>query len=483
MAGITAAKRLKEISGGQFNVVVLEGSHRLGGRVYTSDGLSDGPVELGAEYIHRPQNAVPLWNEVLQYKLKTSVLPKVSGGYMYNQAFNGGRGALRSLVMAGLSWNPFVDGLNWSPLHAAALTSNVSNFEGQDMAAAQWISENYKNQLGREFAEMVLCGHVPALSQIASMRGFAADRYIEQMVEPDDFIIHKGNSFLLRQMSQGLDFRYNQKVESIDYSNQGVTVRIHGGQSLSAKTAICSFSVGMLKSGEVEFLPRLPKIKQQALDLIEIGDITKLVISFNKKFWPKDMSMLHRSDKKRRANRTYFNTFYQDKDMPAVLSAYINGEDAIGIRNKSDEEVLRDICLDLGEMFPNERRPFLDLVTKNLDGTYKIFRKQWADDPFSKGGLSYLRIADKSNPVDVAMARSILADPLLTPPLYWAGEATSTDTQPSSMHGAHLSGLRAAKQVQSHIIHKKPYPLEQSSRDYQNWLEKTALMSWSPFDE
>jgi uncharacterized protein with NAD-binding domain and iron-sulfur cluster len=50
-------------------------------------------------------------------------------------------------------------------------------------------------------------------------------------------------------------------------------------------------------------------------------------------------------------------------------------------------------------------------------------------------------------------AREDLAKP--TPPLYWAGEATASEQQAATVHGAYLSGKRAAKQIMDSVTAKQ----------------------------
>ena len=64
---------------------------------------------------------------------------------------------------------------------------------------------------------------------------------------------------------------------------------------------------------------------------------------------------------------------------------------------------------------------------------------RWAADPFSRGSHSFARVGATS------ADRRVLAAPV-GPQLFFAGEATSED-HPSTVHGALLSGRRAAREV------------------------------------
>ncbi len=57
VAGLTAARQLESEG---FEVLILEARNRIGGRILTThDGLAEGPVELGAEFVRgRPPELV-----------------------------------------------------------------------------------------------------------------------------------------------------------------------------------------------------------------------------------------------------------------------------------------------------------------------------------------------------------------------------------------------------------------------------------------
>ena len=63
---------------------------------------------------------------------------------------------------------------------------------------------------------------------------------------------------------------------------------------------------------------------------------------------------------------------------------------------------------------------------------------RWAQDPFAYGSYSFNAVGSTNRD------RQILARNLGG--LYWAGEATHSE-YPGTVHGAYLSGIRAAKQL------------------------------------
>src|SRR5262249_6826414 len=75
--------------------------------------------------------------------------------------------------------------------------------------------------------------------------------------------------------------------------------------------------------------------------------------------------------------------------------------------------------------------------------------RAWANDEWTCGGTSFITYADGATTRDAFAVRQALADHRETLPLYWAGEATALGTNPWSVHGAHQSGIDAARNVQA----------------------------------
>jgi len=111
-----------------------------------------------------------------------------------------------------------------------------------------------------------------------------------------------------------------------------------------------------------------------------------------------------------------------------VLMALMAGEAAHSAESTSDESLVREVTGRLAKMFPHATipQPIETIVTR------------WKRDPFARGSYSYVGPQTQSGDYDV-MARPV-------GPLLFAGEATC-GTHPATVHGAYLSGLRAAADV------------------------------------
>lgn len=94
----------------------------------------------------------------------------------------------------------------------------------------------------------------------------------------------------------------NATVKIINYSNDGVSVSLSDGSSLSADYALVTFSLGVLQHDDVLFEPALPEWKSEAIHGMAMvseltrsdypsshnyaqGIYTKIYLQFPEKFW------------------------------------------------------------------------------------------------------------------------------------------------------------------------------------------------------
>ena len=113
----------------------------------------------------------------------------------------------------------------------------------------------------------------------------------------------------------------------------------------------------------------------------------------------------------------------------AVIVGFTRGRHAKSIETMSNEDVIQAALSDLRSMFGSR-------VPQNIAGSVIT---RWHSDEFSRGSYSY--IASGSSFSDYrTLARSIDNQ------IFFAGEATHA-RYPGTVHGAYLSGERAAKEI------------------------------------
>lgn len=444
VSGLTLARELTQPPAQNLKkrrVLVLEAGSRIGGRVRTDRRSFGQPVELGAEYVHMPPLEAALWREVDRYQLPLARVDKMSG-YMFHPGLSS---EAVPIVEATLRWNLFKALTVWKDLEIDA----GADVNGEELLRADAEGTDV---VGQDFKRMIVSGHLGALEDELSMRGFTSDHIIEQLKSTKEYCIVPGYDLLLDGLALGLDVRLKQKVRRIVAETPELQVETEAGDVFRARSVAITASVGVLKAKQIEFVPELPARKLAALDHLDMSFHTKVHIEFAKRFWPEDMSMLQRPDRSRRVGKTYFVP-YPAGDRNRMLTALIMGSDSARIHSSPPPQILRDICSDLNECFP-EAGDVLELVNRNAQGTPASSVTHWKDNPNVLGGVSYIKYLPSSSLAPESV-RETYASCSETPGLFWAGEAAAIFEQAASVHGAHSAALRASLEIQS-FLERKP---------------------------
>jgi polyamine oxidase len=106
-----------------------------------------------------------------------------------------------------------------------------------------------------------------------------------------DALLPGGYLPLFQGIADSLDVRTSQPVRQVAWSGDGVTVSLDG-ETLSADAVIVTVPLGVLKADAIAFDPPLPAAHQQAIDRLGMGLLDKLVLQFDKPFWPEDVALL-----------------------------------------------------------------------------------------------------------------------------------------------------------------------------------------------
>jgi hypothetical protein len=155
--------------------------------------------------------------------------------------------------------------------------------------------------------------------------------------------------------------------------------------------------------------------------------------------------------------RTFFSSFPKEHLGPHVLTGLLMNQDHDQIAEMTDTQVIAHYFEALGKIYGRGRRwtQKAVLVGKTVGGKFQpnYLRADWSKDPFAKGGNSYLAYTQRRGARMLAKeAREALKDPRETLPLFWAGEAVASAYdrryQPLAVHGAYISGVRAADDIQ-----------------------------------
>ncbi|KAJ5281144.1 Winged helix-turn-helix transcription repressor DNA-binding [Penicillium angulare] len=242
-----------------------------------------------------------------------------------------------------------------------------------------------------------------------------------------------------------LDVRTNKIVKSISYDPLGAgkrksVIQCEDGENFMADHIVFTGSLGVLKQRTIKFNPPLPDWKMGAIDRLGFGVMNKIVLVFDEPFWDteRDMFGLLREATTRDSmvqedyaqNRGRFYLFWncmKTTGLP-VLIALMAGDAALQAEKTPDKDIITEVLSQLRNVFKHVPVP---------DPLETIITR-WASDKFTYGSYSY--VAANALPEDYnLMARQVGN-------LHFAGEATC-GTHPATVHGAYISGLRAAAEV------------------------------------
>ncbi|KAJ5898959.1 Winged helix-turn-helix transcription repressor DNA-binding [Penicillium taxi] len=254
--------------------------------------------------------------------------------------------------------------------------------------------------------------------------------------------------FGLYSLPTKLDVRTNQIVSDISYDPSGkgkAVVRCEGGEQFAADHVVFTGSLGTLKHQTIKFNPPLPDWKSGAIERLGFGVMNKVVLVFEEPFWDieRDMFGLLREptnpvsmvqeDYARNRGRFYlFWNCIRTTGLP-VLIALMAGDSAIQAETRPDDKIIAEVTSQLRNVFKHTAVP---------DPLETIITR-WASDKFTYGSYSY--VASKALPEDYNLMAQQVGN------LHFAGEATC-GTHPATVHGAYLSGLRAAAEIIEAVV-------------------------------
>jgi monoamine oxidase len=410
-AGLGAARLLQEEG---YDVIILEGRKRSGGRVWTDYSWPGSPLDLGASWIHGSKGN-PLTELAKEFKVKTLptdydalLIYTPQGKPLTDDEQDKLTTRFEALLEA-------VDEAREEAEEDMSLQAAFDHaLTGQNLSLRQKLELNY--------AINTLIEHEYA-ADVADLSLFYWD-------EGDDFaggdvLFPGGYDQIIKGLAKGLEIKLEHVVQKVEYDQTGVTLTTNRGV-FEAKRAVITLPLGVLKQGSVEFSPPLPAAKRAAIQRLGMGLLNKLYLRFPKAFWAEEPEFLDYIPNRKGEWAEWLNIYHYTGQ--PILVGFNAGRYGRQIEKLTNQEIIKAALGTLrtiyGASIPD---PEAWLITR------------WVADPFAGGSYSYLP------PNASSEDRDALAEPVADR-LFFAGEATSRQ-YPATVHGALLSGRRAAKQI------------------------------------
>ncbi|KAJ6369481.1 hypothetical protein OIU76_027831 [Salix suchowensis] len=400
ISGLAAARILHDAS---FKVVLLESRDRLGGRIHT-DYSFGYPVDLGASWLHVVTTLycmTMIWRVILFLTRKDIKFPQ------------------QMVIEVGDTFKRILEE-----------TEKVRDEHTDDMSVLQaiWIVLDKHPELRQEgLANEVLQWYICRMEA-----WFAADADMislkswdqEQVLSGGHGLMVQGYDPIIKTLAKDIDIRLNHRV----------MVTVEDGTGFVADAAIITVPLGILKANLIDFEPKLPQWKVDAISDLGFGCENKIALQFDSVFWP-DLELLGIVAPTSYACG-YFLNLHKATGHP-VLVYMAAGRFAYDLEKLSDESAAKFVMLQLKKMFPDAKEPVQYLVTR------------WGTDPNSLGCYSYDLVGKPEDSYE--RLRTPLGN------LFFGGEAVSMEDHQGSVHGAYSAGIMAAENCQRHLLERLGY--------------------------
>jgi monoamine oxidase len=396
-AGLSAARAAAERG---LTFVLLEASHRIGGRAYTEEFVPGMPFDLGCHWMHSASlnPFVPIADRF---------------GFHYRK-----NGVWRGNIYAGTDWvteEMRQEILALGEANEAAIAAAAAR--GEDVAVADVI--DLESRWAPFMAYWFTLAHSRDIDRVSIIDSVAYNDTEE------NWPVREGYGALVALWAAGIPVTLNAAVERVRWGKAGVTVESAKG-TVRGRRLLLTVSTSMLASGRIVFDPPLPVWKRDAAAELPLGVHNRIGIMlthdpFGPDARPNATIMLEGDEVPMSVQLRTFGFNY--------VVGLTGGRFGSWLERAGTAASVDYLTERLVKTFGGAIRPALSprsIVTA------------WEGDPWTLGSYS---AATPGN----GHRRKELARPV-DDILFFAGEATSPDFF-ATCHGAYLSGITAIESI------------------------------------
>jgi len=403
IAGLAAAQRLKSKG---FSVIILESQDRIGGRLRTNRTLGI-PFDEGASWIHGPKG-----NPITQLASAAGANTFLTNDESVRVYDVDGKAYTDSALES--AENQFNNALN-----------SVRNSGSMQQSFGAVFNALYPAQANQRLWKYMLSAYLEFntgadISMLSSLH-FDDD----EEFNGSDVIITNGYDKIADHLGRDIDIRLRKRVSSIDYSGSKVLIKANG-EVFEGDYAIITVPLGVLQSKTISFSPDLPVDKSAAIKRLEMGNINKFLLLWDKAFWDKDWQYIGYTPEIKGKFNYYLNL--RKFSHTNALMTFAFGDYATHSESMSDEQVIDEITQHLRAIYGS-----------GIPLPSQMLRTRWGSNIHSYGAYSFAANGSTSSDFDT------LAAPV-SDKVFFAGEHTSRAYR-GTVHGAYLSGIREANRI------------------------------------
>ena len=450
-AGLYAAKTLQSYG---YDVLILEATDRIGGRVKSAT-LGDMRVELGAEEHYLGEGNNPVWPAIRgQFGEQIYVQPYEGlTAYSMDQGVN-------TCWTKNFALRPCADDADvvtmwdfWDWYWPPELHQNPSTTLADEVLEEFGVGADHRGYhlydagiAGGSFATNL--HKLGAKSVAVQSNQWPLSNGIRVLGDKDLGYIDALETVWWDDVVANSELLLNSPVETIDTSGEDVVVIDSSGDKYFARQVILTVSIGVLQAELIDFIPDLPSTTIAAYNGIGIDHGMKVPMRFSTAWWETEGDQLAWLVTEGVAGACWVPSNYKRNTVSYILMCYPMGDNSAALSDMGaqagggstgDQAIIDAILTDLDNTLPQAlgqaSEHFIDALVQD-----------WGSAAYTLGAYSYPKVETFLSAED--NKRRDLKAPVANNRIFIAGEATH-ETHPATVVGALHEGERAALAVHS----------------------------------
>ena len=391
-AGLAAATAARALG---LDFVLLEASHRIGGRGYTEQFAPGIAFDLGCHWMHSAsRNPYVAIADRFGFTYRKGTFPR------------------------GL----WIDGRWASEDERASLEASYDRRHAAIIAAARTgAGQSIAEATERDDRWTTVLDYWTSIANAADPDEVSVDDSYNYVDTDENWPIKQGFGALIARFGGDLPVALNCAVQRIGWGNADISLHTTKG-TVRAKRALITVSTGILGAGDIRFDPALPDWKLVAIAGLPLGTHNRIGLLFDRDVFgpdcPRGGAFLLPGEEPVGFSLRPFDQNY--------VTAFTGGRHAVWLERAGTAAAVDFATEKLGKIFGGA-------VTKHVT---RHIVTAWTGDPWVRGSYSAALPGQGHQ-------RAQLARPL-DDRLYFAGEATSIDAH-ATAHGAYLTGVASMK--------------------------------------